>query len=155
MRDVICKFVNRSSSVVGAGKRKKKEDIINNCKITREKWTRGLVNKKEVKSYQVVYDKRIILGEGEDTIPFGYHWSPATGPSVSHVSPTIKVVPDHIHFTLLQPSAPGAIGKQLMEVDMDCSVVVDDIQLENVDEICEVTDDIDLMETDDDESDDH
>lgn len=153
MRNAICKFVNRPSSV---GKRKKKEDsltIINECKITREKWTRRLVNKKEVKSYQVVYDKRIVIGKGEDTIPFGYHWSPTKGPAVLHVAKTVKTVPDHILFTLVQPSIPGARKEQLMEVDTDRSGGVDN-DLENMDEDYEGADDVDLMETDD-ESDDY
>ena len=63
LKEIICKYVDRHISV----------DIVNECKITRGKWTRRLVNKREVKSYQVVYDKRVILGKGEDTIPFGFH----------------------------------------------------------------------------------
>ena len=120
MRNAICKFVEKPSNIVGLCKRQKKEDsldIVNDCKITREKWTRHLVNK-EVKSYQIVYDKWIILNKGQDTIPFGYHWSPPTGPVVS--SQIVRTVPDHILFTLVQPSVPGARGEQLIEVDTDC-----------------------------------
>jgi hypothetical protein len=148
MRNAICKFVEKPSNIVGLCKRQKREDsldIVNDCKITREKWTRRLVNKKEVKSYQIVYDKRIILNKGQDTIPFGYHWSPPTGPVVS--SQIVRTVPDHILFTLVQPSVPGARGEQLIEVDTDSSGVIDD-DLENMNED-EAIGDIDLMETDD------
>ena len=37
--------------------KKNKIDVVNNSKITREKRSRRLVNKKEVKQYQIVYDK--------------------------------------------------------------------------------------------------
>ena len=84
----------------------------------------------------MVYDKRIILGKGEDTIPFGYYWSPATVSAVSLVPQTTQTVPDHILFTLVQPStsAPN-VDQQQMEVDTDSTEE-------------EMTEDIDLMGTD-------
>jgi hypothetical protein len=55
MRNAICRYVDGSSRAASSGMKKQKTDrldIINECKITREKWTRRLVNKCEVKSYQ-------------------------------------------------------------------------------------------------------
>ena len=54
--------------------------LINENKITRERYTRRVVNKREEKKYQIVYDKRIILDKGANTIPFGYTWQPETEP---------------------------------------------------------------------------
>ena len=70
---------------LGQVKIENKLKVVNECKITRERWTRRIVNKREEKEYQVVFDKRIVLGKGEDTIPYGFHWSPSTVTStISH-----------------------------------------------------------------------
>ena len=113
MRNAICKYVR---STIGSSDKKNKEnvfslDIVNQCKITREKWTRRLVNKREVKSYQVVYDKRIVLGNGEDTIPFGFNWSHELAEQLLADNKNIPLrsyvshgsVPDDILYTNIQP----------------------------------------------------
>ena len=46
MRDIIC---NSTVNVNNSNNERKSIDIVNNNKITREKWTRRLVNKTEVK----------------------------------------------------------------------------------------------------------
>ena len=80
LKEIICKYVDSPISV----------DSVSECKITGEKWTRRLANKREVKLYQVVYDKRIILDKGADTIPFSYHWTQST---VSAPVSTVSVAP--------------------------------------------------------------
>jgi predicted SPOUT superfamily RNA methylase MTH1 len=45
-------------------------------KITREPVTRKVVHREQKKSYQLVYDKRIIINRGKDTLPYGYTWRP-------------------------------------------------------------------------------
>ena len=90
IKDVICKAKKVKKS------RKNKNSvnslkIINECKISTEKWTRQIVNKREVKEYNVVFDKRIVLGTGEDTIPYGFHWIPSTNETV--VQKSITPVP--------------------------------------------------------------
>ena len=82
--------------------------IINECKISTEKWTRRSVNKREVKEYNVVFDKRIVLGKGEDTIPYGFHWIPSTNETV--VQKSITPVPDNLLYTLSHPSS--TVGQQ-------------------------------------------
>ena len=79
--------------------------IINECKISREKWIRRIVNKREVKEYNVVLDKRIVLGKGEDTIPYGFHWIPSTNETV--VQKSITPVPDSLLYTLINPALWG------------------------------------------------
>ena len=135
LKEIICKYVDRPVSV----------DIVNECKITREKWTRRLVNKREVKSYQVVYDKRIVLGKGEDTIPFGFHWSPSTTSSVATSLP--MSVPDNVLFTLVQPSNENVAeqGDQMETSDSNADIM--ETSVSDIDNM--VTYDIDLMETDD------
>lgn len=49
--------------------------LVNEKKITREPITRRIVNKREEKKYQLVYDKRKIINHGADTLPYGYTWS--------------------------------------------------------------------------------
>ena len=48
-----------------------------NSKITREPVTRRVLNKREEKKYQLVYDKQIIQKGGKKTVPFGYTWHPS------------------------------------------------------------------------------
>ena len=117
---------------------------MNECKITREKWTRRLVNKREVKLYQVVYDKRIVLGKGEDTIAFGFHWSPSTTSSVATSLP--MSVPDNVLFTLVQPSIENVAeqGDQMETSDSNTDIMGTNVS--DIDNM--VTYDIDLMETD-------
>ena len=65
-----------------------------------------MVNKKEVKTYQVVYDKRIIIDKGENTIPFGYYWIPSTTTNQTSALPKpvpVQTVPDHEPYSLAQP----------------------------------------------------
>jgi hypothetical protein len=149
MKDAICKYVNGSPSVDKKKGREKADrlDVINECKITREKWSRRLVNKREVKSYQVVYDKRIILDEGDDTIPFGYHWEPSTFSTVKLVSPLTQTVPNHILFTLVQP--PSSVSRVEQQMNYDSGDVSDeDTNSRNANNYC-VEVDIDLIATDD------
>ena len=110
-----------------------------------------------VKEHQVVFDKRIVLGKGEDTIPYGFLWSPSTGTSTISrtVIPTvIPTVPDNLLYTLIRPS--DAVGEKTTVMDlMDCDVTIDDDEMMQTDDDdeCEPTQidntDIDLMETDD------
>ena len=127
MRNAICKYVSKPFSADSVGKKKnekKKEgsiNVINECKIIREKWTRTLVSKRKVKSYQVVYDKRIILGKGEDTIPFGFNWSPPDNSNLPNRAPIqYQSVPDHILFSIIQPCNDAddkMAGADFMEID--------------------------------------
>ena len=80
--------------------------VVNISKITREKRTRRLVNNKEVKQYQVVYNKRITVNSGEDSIPNGYYWSPACNSASPSVKPIIRL-PDSMLYTVVQPTALG------------------------------------------------
>ena len=50
--------------------------LVNENKITREPNTRRIVNKREEKKYQLIYDKRFLMNEGKNSYPFGYIWSP-------------------------------------------------------------------------------
>ncbi|XP_031563673.1 uncharacterized protein LOC116299185 [Actinia tenebrosa] len=50
--------------------------VVNENKITRQPITRKIANKREEKTYRVVFDKRILIDGGKDTIPYGYDWSP-------------------------------------------------------------------------------
>ena len=98
LKDVICKYVSGPARKVKKSRKNKNGvnslKIINECKISREKWTRRIVNKREVKEYNVVFDKRIVLGKGEDTIPYGFHWIPSTNETV--VQKSITPVPDSL-----------------------------------------------------------
>ena len=80
LKEIICKYGSEPVRV-RASKNGDKLKVVNECKITRERWIRRIVNKREEKEYQVVFDKRIVLGKGEDTIPYGFHWSPSTSDS--------------------------------------------------------------------------
>ena len=98
-----------------------------------------------MKSYQVVYDKWVILGKGEDTIPFGFHWSLSATSSVTTSLPAL--VPDNVLLTLVQPSNEDVAehGEQMGTNDSDMDIM--ETNDSNVD-IME-TYDIDLMGTDD------
>ena len=93
---------------------------------------RRLVNKREVKSYQVVYDKRIVLGKGDDTIPFGFNWSPELAEQLLADNKNIPLrsyvsngsVPDDILYTNIQPFMEDnarLIDIQSMETDKTIS----------------------------------
>ena len=73
VRDVICKYVSGPARKVKKTRKNKNSvnslKIINECKMSRENWTRWIVNKREVKEYNVVFNKRIVLGKGEDPYP--------------------------------------------------------------------------------------
>ena len=51
----------------------KKTITVTGNKITRERHTRKVVNRMESKTYQLVYDKRIIIDGGKDTFPSWLH----------------------------------------------------------------------------------
>ena len=51
----------------------------------------------------MVYDKRIILDKGADTIPFGYHWTPTKVSVPVSVSSSLKLA-EHMLFSLIHPS---------------------------------------------------
>ena len=128
LKDVICKYVSGLARKVKKSRENKNSvnslKIINECKISREKWTRRIVNKREVKEYNVVFDKRIVLGKGEDTIPYGFHWIPSTNETV--VQKSITPVPDTLLYTLTQPSS--TVGQQGNGMDLmthDEPMVVD------------------------------
>ena len=95
----------------------------------------------------MVYDKRIILDEGEDTIPFGYHWEPSTVSTVQLVSPLTQTVPNHILFTLVQP--PSSVSRVEQQMNDDSGDVSDeDTNSRKANNYC-VEVDIDLIATDD------
>ena len=50
--------------------------LVNENKIRREPNTRTIVNKREEKKYQLVYEKRVVMNDGEYSLPFGYNWFP-------------------------------------------------------------------------------
>ena len=96
-----------------------------------------------MKSYQVVYDKRIIIGKGEDTIPFGYYWPPGTISYTEPALPTMQSVPDHILFTMVHPTAPTTV--EHMQIDG----TEDDVEMMDIEIYSEdIADDVNLMDTD-------
>ena len=99
-----------------------------------------------MKEYNVVFDKRIVLGKGEDTIPHGFHWIPSTNETV--VQKAITPVPDTLLYTLTQPSS--TVGQQGNAMDLmthDELMVVD-----RSDDGMPSNDDIEMMGDDDDET---
>ena len=57
-----------------------------------------------------MYDKRIILDNGTDTIPFGYHWTRSTvsGPASTVSVPPLLELTGHMLFSLIHPSTAQA-----------------------------------------------
>ena len=150
LKGIICKYGSEPVRV-RASKNENKLKVVNESKITRERWTRRIVNKREEKEYQVVFDKRIVLGKGEDTIPYGFRWSPSTS---STITPSvIPPVPDSLLYTLIRPS--DAVEEKSTGMDlMECDDTINDEMMETDDDDDEPmqidnTTDIDLMETDD------
>ena len=109
------------------------------------------MNKREVKEYQVVFDKRVIVDKGQDSIPYGYHRNPSTP---STINPTvIPPVPHNLLYTLIHPS--DAVGQQSTDMnlmDYDNPVIIEQGEMMETDDDCEPMEaerDIDLMDTDD------
>ena len=113
LKEIICEFGSKPVRVT-TGKNENILKIVNECKITREKWTRQIVNKGEVKEYPVVFDKRIIVDKGQDSIPYGYRWSPSTNSTIT--TPFIPTVPDNILYPLICPS--DAVGEPSTGMDL-------------------------------------
>ena len=145
LKEMICKYERKP---VGNDKKSKKHrnvnnlKIVNECKITREKWSRRIVNKREEKEYQVVFDKRIVLDKGQDSVPYGYYWSPSNTSTIK--PPFIPSLPDNLLYTLINPS--DAVGEQSTRAEL---MDYDDQIVENDFEFMETETDIDLMDTDD------
>ena len=142
LKEIVCKYGSKNEN---------KLKIVNECKISREKWTRRIVNKREVKEYQVVFDKRVIVDKGQDSIPYGYHWNPSTSFTIH---PTvIPPVPHNLLYTLIHPS--DAVGQQSTEMNLmeyDNPVIIEQGEMLETDNDCEPMEterDIDLMDTDD------
>ena len=108
LKEIICKH---GSNPVRTSKNENKLKIVNECKITREKWTRRIVNKREESEYQVVFDKRFVLDKGQESIPYGYRWSPSTISTISRT--VIPPVPHNLLYTLIRPS--DAAGEKSTE----------------------------------------
>jgi hypothetical protein len=147
----ICKYVNNPANME---KKNKNVKIVDECKITREKWTRRIVNRREVKEYRVVFDKRIVVNQGDDSIPYGYHWSPSTTSTI--YPPFIPSVADNLLYTLIHPS--NAVGEQSTRANLRPDDEDDSMTIENdVDKLgtdddhksIQTENNIDLMETDD------
>ena len=151
MKDCICKYLNapsrvNSSGTKVAGKKSEHTDslyIINECKITRDHRTCRIMNKNEIKSYRVLYDKRIILRGGEDTIPYGCNWepSPTVVPPVCRV---MRSVPEHMLFSQILPHMKNEEAQK----EIHSQICADaESYITNVGD--EDTREIDLVETDD------
>jgi hypothetical protein len=147
----ICKYVNTPANME---KKNKNVKIVDECKITREKWTRRIVNRREVKEYRVVFDKRIVVNQGDDSIPYGYHWSPSTTSTI--YPPFIPSVADNLLYTLIHSS--NAVGEQSTRANLRPDDEDDSMTIENdVDKLgtdddhksIQTENNIDLMETDD------
>ena len=104
LKEIVCKYGSKPV-IDRTSKNENKLKIVNECKISREKWTWRIVNKREVKEYQVVFDKRVIVDKGQDSIPYGYHWNPST-PSTINLT-VIPPVPHNLLYTLIHPSDAG------------------------------------------------
>jgi hypothetical protein len=73
--------------------------VVEENKITREPLTRRIINKREEKKYQLVYDKRIIIDDGPNTIPFGYHWNPDTTESSISAQQCVDIDSHNLYST--------------------------------------------------------
>ena len=109
------------------------------------------MNKREVKEYQAVFDKRVIVDKRQDSIPYGYHWNPST-PSTTN--PTVMSPgPHNLLYTLIHPS--DAVGYQSTEMNLmeyDEPLMTEQDEMMESDDDCdhmETEKDIDLMDTDD------
>ena len=123
--------------VVRTSKNENKLKIVNECKISREKWTRRILNKREVKEYQVVFDKRVIVDKGQDSIPYGYHWNPST--------------PSTINPTVIPPVPHNLLCTEINLMEYDNPVIIEQGEMMETDDDCEPMEtekDIDLMDTD-------
>ena len=72
------------------------------------------MNKREVKEYQAVFDKRVIVDKRKDSIPYGYHWNLSTpfyDKPYSHITR-----PHNILYTLIHPS--DAVGYKSTEMNL-------------------------------------
>ena len=140
LKEIVCKY---GSKPVRTSKNENKLKIVNECKITTEKWTRRIVNKREEKEYQVVFDKRIIVDKGQDSTPYGYHWSPSTTSTMKRT--VISTEPDNLLYTLINPADAAEQKSVEMNVEMDCGepMIID----KNAAEMMEIDDDCDPMET--------
>ena len=144
LKEIICKYGSKHDRKDKKSKKNKNVNnlkIVNECKITREKWTRRIVNKREEKEYQVVFDKRIVLDKGQDSIPYGYYWSPSSTSTIK--PPFIPSVPDNLLYTLINPS--DTVGEQSTRAEL---MKYNDPIVENDSEFMEIERDIDLMDTD-------
>ena len=99
---------------VRTSKNENKLKIVNECKITREKWTRRIVNKREVKEYQIVFDTRIVLDNGQESILYGYNWNPSTNSTINPI--VIPPAPDNLLYTLIRPFS--AVWEKTTEIGL-------------------------------------
>ena len=76
---------------------------IEECKLVREKWTGKIESKNMSKTYQVVFDKRIIQDRGDRAVPYGYEWYPGKSQRSVH-SESLHMVPEELLFTMSVPS---------------------------------------------------
>ena len=90
----------------------------------------------------MVFDKRIVLVKGQDSVPYGYYWSSSSTPTIK--LPFIPSVPDNIVYTLINPS--DAVGDQSTRAEL---MEYDDPIVENDFKLMETERDIDLTDTDD------
>ena len=81
------------------------------------------------------YDKRITISDGQDTIPFGYYWSPSNEKPNTPLTSTSSV-PDHLLYTMIYPSAQNKVqlDDDLMHVDELGDTVVDLMDTDNEDD---------------------
>lgn len=86
-------------------------------KIARERVSRAVVNRQEKKTYQLVYDKRIIVDGGADTLPFGYTWnrvskaSDIQRPHPSEIVDKLACANISIYSEHCNPKEPNALGE--------------------------------------------
>ena len=101
LKEIVCSYGSKAVTI-RTSKNENTLKIENECTISRERWTRRIVNKHEVKEYQAVVDKRVIVDKRQDSIPYGYHWNLST-PSTTN--PTVILpAPHNLLYTLIHPS---------------------------------------------------